>query len=648
MYVLGLGLSHDSSAVLLRDGELVAAVEEERLDRVKHSEHPPIRAIGHCLETAGIDLAEVDIVAVGSDLEFVDDKLFQQLVAHPDLPDVPSMRALVTSTLARFFGVDVSARLQCVEHHLAHAASAYGLSGFSEALVITLDGGGDGCSGLVLAGHAESLTELHRVRPRASLGHLYTLVTNFLGFRLHDEYKVMGLSSHGDPTRFRPIFDEGIALHDDGSFEVDRHGIVRALGRHVRPRRRGEAVGDAHEDVAAALQEATERVVIHFVSRFQRRTGLRRMCYAGGLAHNCSLNGKLLRHGVVDELFVQPASSDAGLACGAALFAHWSSPRGGFDNRRQPMVYLGPDIGTPHAVEQRVRAWGRLVHVEPSDDVCAHTARLIASGTIVGWVQGRCEYGPRALGHRSILADPRPAENRRRINHAIKKREDFRPFAPAVLHERAREWFELPPGQDDFPHMTAALPVRTDKQHLLGAVTHVDGTARVQTVTARDEPRFHRLIGELEKLTGVPVVLNTSFNNHREPIVTTVDEAVTCLLTTQIEVLIVGDLVVTKTDPGPAQRLAELYVALPFEVPLTIQHRNRTVAGRVASAAVAMLLARADGTTTIGELLGTEALEPDLANELLELWSERALVLSPAPIASVPDTVPRPWLGSWA
>jgi carbamoyltransferase len=539
--------THDGAAVLIEDGEVVAAIEEERLNRIKHSYAAPLRATRFVLAEAGIGLNDVDYIAIPY-LQSSAERLLRRLYRE-DPSAVHSLDIIeaLRTQWRQHLGADVPRdRVRFVQHHLAHATATFAMSGFDEAFIMTIDGQGDAESGLMLEGHAHGLELLHRVPIHESLGHFYSEGIGFLGYRLFDEYKVMGLSPYGDPERFRQDFEGLCELLPDGLWRLHPHRFD-ALHAKLRPRRKTEPIEQVHKDFAAALQQTLERAVMHALVHYRASTGMRNLCLSGGVAHNCTMNGNILRSGLFENVFVHPASHDGGNALGAALNVH-RSLTGLSTPRRLRSVYWGSDIGGSTDIEGKLRDWSGFVEITHCREIEEDTAALLASGKVIGWVQGRSEFGPRALGNRSILADPRPAEYKSLINRMVKTRESFRPFAPAVLEEAAAEYFELPDGNTEFPFMSFVLYVQPAKRELLGAVTHVDGSARVQTVSQNENPRFWRLVDAFGRRTGVPVVLNTSFNNNVEPIVDSVEDAMACFLTTGLHALVVGDFIVLRKD----------------------------------------------------------------------------------------------------
>jgi carbamoyltransferase len=585
--ILGLSVYHaDASAAALVDGRFVAGVEEERFRRVKHWAGFPERAIRFCLEEmTGGDLSGITALAVARQPRAYLARKAALVLRHPrslrralgrtrNLGQVASLE----TRIAEAFG-GPPPRLHPVEHHLAHVASAFFCSPFEEAMCLTVDGFGDFVSTMLAVGRGSTVEVLDRVHFPHSLGLFYSAVTQFLGFPgFGDEYKVMGLAAYGEASFTEPL-GRLVPPRPDGTFALDlryfRHlseGVdmtwedgapelgtifTPALEELLGPARRpGEELTQRHKDLAASLQAVYEDRFFHLVRALQRRTGLKRLALAGGCAMNSLANGKLFDRTDVEEIFIQSAAGDAGTSLGAALYVHHSvlgAPRNGFVMEHS---YWGPTYGEPE-IRQAIAAavpasggrdgdWGelRIETVRDEDRLAEETAEAIARGDVVGWYQGRSEWGPRALGNRSILADPRRPDMKEILNVKIKRRESFRPFAPSVLEERTGEWFTL-----DYPDpfMIKVYPIRPEKRPLVPAVTHVDGTGRLQTVSRRANLRYWKLIAAFERRTGVPMVLNTSFNEN-EPIVNTPAEALNCFLRTRMDRLTLGDLVLTRDE----------------------------------------------------------------------------------------------------
>lgn len=490
------------------------------------------------------------------------------------------------------------------------------------------------------------MRELKSYSVPQSLGLLYQEAIGHVGYGFGDEYKVMGLAPYGDPATYREQFRSLYALRPDGEYDMtppipDINPTVAPFYEvGFRARRAGEPVTQEHKDFAAGLQETLEVLAMHVITHWARRTGAKRLCFTGGVAHNSSLNGLLLRSGLFEEVFVHPSSHDAGAAEGAAIVA--AARLGTPHTRVERLVSasLGPDLGTSDEVERTLRAWDGIVEVERPADVVGATAELLAGGAVVGWAHGRSEFGPRALGNRSILADARPAHNRDRINAMVKKREGFRPFAPAVTPEAATDYFDLTATEADHGFMSFVVHVLEDRRAELGAVTHVDGTARVQVVTPAANARFHELITRFGELTGTPVLLNTSFNNNAEPIVQSVHDVLTTYLTTEIDVLVVEDFLVRRRQPV-TMALDDLVLKVRPMTRLRQDWRpGEEVSGEVyldysfgpsakVSPTVFNLLAAADGESTVAALAGT--LTDEVREELVSLWQQRFFALSPKP-----------------
>jgi len=559
--VLGIGgFSHDSAAALVCDGKLVAAVAEERLTRVKHQGGLPRNAIRYCLETAGLTPDDVDHVGaymrpflrVGRRLPY----RLMQIPRNPVYSIGYMGYELIHNALYMHALREVGGRRTVrhyMEHHPAHAASSFLVSPFDEAAILCVDYVGEIAATWMGVGRGTSIQCLRTRNYPHSLGVFYSGITDHLGFlRASDEYKVMGLASYGEPE-FLDEFRKIVRARPDGWYDIDlswmrchyapgpRAGYFsEKFVRRFGPRRmKGEPLTERHRNIAASAQRVLEETVLGLVRRLHKETGLARLCMAGGVALNCSMNGRLLREGPFDEIFVQPAAGDDGIAIGAAFQLYHGltgKPRGFV----MEDVRLGPEFGN-----DAIRAFldSAKIPYETPVDLEARAAELLAEGKILGWYQGRCEFGPRALGARSILADPTRPDMKDLLNKYVKHREDFRPFAPSCLEERAGEFFE---GCRRSPFMLFVYNVRPEKQALVPAITHINGTARVQTVSKAVSPRYYRLIEEFEKRRGVPMVLNTSFNVMGEPIVNAPVDAVRCFYSTGMDALVIGDYVVIK------------------------------------------------------------------------------------------------------
>jgi carbamoyltransferase len=552
---------HDAAAALAADGVIAAAAAEERFNRVKHSGAFPALAISYCLREAGISIRDVDEIAHSFDYRPYR-KIFSTDPLTARLYDEVFSREVLLEAVHRELPGFPDDRVHHVAHHEAHAASAWLTSGWDECLVIVLDGMGEahGCSIYEAAGGR--LKPVRHFSAKDSLGIFYSVLTLHLGFDFNsDEYKIMGLAPYGDPSRFRKFFESAVRLEENGDVgipalrlnatrdERENYGATRRfLAECLLPARGpAEPLRQAHRDIAAALQERLNRAVVHIAEYFGRRTGQRRLAMAGGVALNCVANAQLAESGAFDAIYVQPAAGDDGSALGAALAR--SAHHGHIANRRSPVPFFGPAYCSGD-IERALAAFeGRIktTRFASTRQACAAAARLIAGGRVVAWFRGRMEFGPRALGNRSILADPGHPEMRDRINAMVKKREAFRPFAPAVSIRQAQHWFDLPPGAD-FRYMIQTADVRPEHRGALPAITHVDGSARVQTVSAEDNPDFHMLLEEVGAATGREMVLNTSFNVKGQPIVNTPQEAIETFLGTGIEFLFLENTLVERKN----------------------------------------------------------------------------------------------------
>jgi carbamoyltransferase len=565
-------LGHDPAAALLSDGGLVAAAAEERFTRLKHGFNLagrtmlPRRAMRFCLDQAGLDWKDVDYFAhycrfTAEGVAARAERVGRRLPA-PERALLAAEHALayrnrlsedvVLTHLAACAGRSLAPeRLLRVPHHLAHAAGAFYSSGFDSALCLTLDGYGEEESATWALARPGAIEPRGALLLPSSMGTLYQVITSFLGFRsFGDEYKVMGLSAYGDPQAYSAAFEQLVELGDGGACStpglcrVDLAAWLReAFGEISQPGR----LCRRNADIAAGLQRALESAALHVAGALRRSTGARRLCVSGGVGLNACMNGALVRSRLFEQVFVQPAAGDDGAALGAALYAHHDLLRGA---RAGPVrhVYWGPEFGAG-AIEAALAA-EPAVRWERSADVAARAAEVIAAGGIVGWFQGRMEIGPRALGARSILASPASAVIRDRINALVKGREPFRPFAPSVVAEEAGTFFDIPE-PTAAPYMIVTYPTYEHVRRRLAGVVHVDGSVRVQTVCEQENPVYYRLLRELQARTGLPVVLNTSFNRAGEPIVCRPEDAIRCFLRSRLDALAIGDYVAYPADaPG--------------------------------------------------------------------------------------------------
>lgn len=580
MNILGINAYHgDSAACLVQDGRLVAAAEEERFRRIKHWAGFPSEAIRYCLEAGGIRLADVDYVALNHDPRAHLWKKVRFALEHLPAPRLiidriknRRRRASVAELLEQTFpGQRFRGYVRHVEHHLAHLASAFLVSPFDEAVAVSVDGFGDFASAAWGVGRESQIEIVVRVHFPHSLGVFYQAMTQYLGFPHYgDEYKVMGLAPYGEP-RYLQEMHRIVQLEENGCFRLDlryfRHHREKidyawedgaphvgrlysdALDALLGPARRvDEPLSQRHKDIARSVQAIYEEAIFHLLNAAHRRFGLETLALAGGCAMNSVANGKVYQRTPFRRLYVQSAAGDAGGAIGAAMVA-WTDVAAGLRDGAMDHAYWGPEFSDEELAKvladrsAELREQGCLVRkLESEERICREAAEAIAGGKVVGWFQGRMEWGPRALGNRSIVCDPRRADMKDILNLKIKRRESFRPFAPSILREAVSEWFET---DDDVPFMMQVFQIREDKRALIPAVTHVDGSGRLQTVHRHTNPRYYRLIEAFRDLTGIPIVLNTSFNEN-EPVVCRPEEALDCFLRTRMDVLVMGSWMLTR------------------------------------------------------------------------------------------------------
>ena len=593
MRILGVSaFYHDSAAALVEDGEIIAAAQEERFTRKKHDARFPSHAVQYCLSEAGAGLDQVDYVAFYDKPFLKFERLIETYLAFAPRGFASFRMALPLWLKEKLFqkrllkdklkehgpDFDWDNRLLFTEHHQSHAASAFYPSPFAEAAVLTIDGVGEWATTSAGIGQGHQLRILKELHFPHSLGLLYSAFTYYTGFKVNSgEYKVMGLAPYGEPQYAQLILDNLIDLKPDGTFRLNQKyfdyctGLTMTNGRFDElfggpPRRTEERVRQRDMDLAASIQQVTDEIMLRLTRSLARETGQKNLCLAGGVALNCVANGKILRDGAFEQIWIQPAAGDAGGALGAALAAYHhfqQQPRtlNGTPDGMQG-AYLGPSFSQAD-IERRLSVCGADFEVLDDEAMNASATDALIEGKAVGWFQGRMEFGPRALGARSILGDARSPTMQRLLNLKVKYRESFRPFAPSVLREHVADWFAL---AGDSPYMLLVadvLPQRRrlmneDEQALFGidklnvprseipAVTHVDYSARVQTVHRETNPRYHRLIASFKERTGCPVVVNTSFNIRGEPIVCTPEDAFRCFMGTEIEMLVAGNCVLQK------------------------------------------------------------------------------------------------------
>jgi carbamoyltransferase len=599
MKILGISaFYHDAAACIVIDGEIIAAAQEERFTRKKHDSSFPINAIAYCLTEAKITPKDVDHV-VFYDKPFLKfERLLETYLAFAPkgfksfatslpiwLKDKLFQKTVITNALKHELGKDIDwgEKLFFSEHHLSHAASAFFPSPFERAVVLTMDGVGEWTTTSLAVGKGHELSVHKEIHFPHSIGLLYSAFTYYTGFKVNSgEYKVMGLAPYGEPKFVKLIKDHLIDVKEDGSFALDMSYFNYCTDLTMTsekfddlfggpPRKKESTLTQREMDLAASIQSVVEEVVIKLAKGAAKATGEKNLCLAGGVALNCVANGKLLKEKIFDRLWVQPAAGDAGGALGAALCAHHimlNQPRkvvNGIDAMKGS--YLGPQF-SQQDISVRLTRCGAVFKTLSDKELIEQTAQALANGKAVGWMNGRMEFGPRALGGRSIIADPRSPNMQKLLNLKVKYRESFRPFAPSVLREDVAQWFEM---DDDSPYMLFVADVlkdksrqmKTEEKELFGidklnvsrseipAVTHVDYSARVQTVNKETNPRYYALLSRFKELTGCPVIINTSFNVRGEPIICSPEDAFRCFMGTELDVLVVENAILEKIDQSP-------------------------------------------------------------------------------------------------
>ncbi len=575
MIIIGINAYHaDASAAVFVDGKLVAAIEEERFTRVKHWAGFPELAIRFCLDEAGIGFADVDHWAIGRDPKAKFLKKILYLAKNPtgsiaavkDRLNNSRKAAGIEDELSRLSGFaanNFKNKIHNIEHHRSHIASAFFASPFEEAACLSIDGSGDFSTTMMGIGKGNELTILNSVDFPHSIGIFYTAFTQLLGFPFYgDEYKVMGMAPYGEPKYLHQL-DDIVELTGDGLFKLNlsyfragTSGIISYANDHTPTvatlyspemvaafgpaRKKEEPLTQYHKDLAASVQRFTEKIIFHLLDHLQKQTGLKNICIAGGVAQNSVANGKILLNTAFEKIYIPSAGHDAGISIGAALFTQHKVLR----YPRQPVIrnaYTGSKFSNDQ-IKKLLTEKGVAFTEADDETLYEQVSDCLINGGVVGWFTGRAEFGPRALGGRSIIADPRRGDAKELINKKIKRRESFRPFAPSVLKEYVSDFFEL---DDDVPFMEKVFPIKKDRQHLIPAVTHVDGTGRLQTVDPEISPRYHALIECFRKKTGIPIVLNTSFNEN-EPIVNQPAEALDCFLRTDMDMLVMENVIISK------------------------------------------------------------------------------------------------------
>jgi carbamoyltransferase len=594
MNILGISAYyHDSAAALVRDGDIIAAAQEERFTRKKHDYRFPQNAIDYCLKEAQIGRNELDLVVFYDKPLLKFERILETYVSYSPfgfklflmgLPLWLKQKLYTPRELRKGLGGEYEGRFVFLEHHESHAASAFFPSPFEEAAILTMDGVGEWATGSIAVGRGNQLEMLKELRFPHSLGLLYSAFTYFTGFRVNSgEYKLMGLAPYGQPIYKDRILDDLLDLKEDGSFRMNMDYFAFCYNDRMTssnmeelfegpPRMSESKITQREMDIAASIQAVTEEIVLRMARHAHEITGMSKLTMAGGVALNCVANGRVLREGPFDEIWIQPAAGDAGGSLGAALFAWYQLVGKPRDNRGKDVQH-GSLLG-PHYSEEETRAYldsqGALYeHYETEEELCDAVASLLAEQNVVGHMAGRMEFGPRALGSRSILGDARSPAMQSTMNLKIKFRESFRPFAPAILREDVDEFFEMRPNEDS-PYMLLVAPVKQDKRleidqavtgldrlhqrrSVVPAITHVDCSARVQTVDSERHPRFSGILRAFKAKTGCPMLINTSFNVRGEPIVNTPEDAYHCFMGTNMDVLVIDNFVLKKTEQPNAQ-----------------------------------------------------------------------------------------------
>jgi carbamoyltransferase len=559
----------DSAAAMVVDGKVIAAAAQERFNRSKGTYEFPVDAIAYCLSAAGLSVNDIDCVAHNFDYEPYAGYFRRDPYLARQFDRVYSRAALLQLLSDAYPGVDWPDRLIQVPHHLAHAASAFYVSGFDEAAILVADGIGEFHSTTTMVGSAGGLDIIRQVPGLNSIGMLYGMVTLYLGFFMNfDEYKVMGLAPYGDPKKYLEDMRGLVFLERDGTYRTpivfanrsleEREtygGTLAELERVFGPAREPEGpIDQRHMDIAAALQKVTEETLFHVLGQLKADTGLPALCMAGGVALNCTANAAIRASGLFADMFVQPAAGDDGTSLGAALYAYHSTRASRREEnpgkpQRMSVPLWGPEYPDGLTIPESIATRFHVSEYESGEQLAKDVARRLDDGQVVAWFQGRMEFGPRALGSRSILADPRDPGMRDRINAMVKKREAFRPFAPVVAEEHASEYFEIEPGDERlYAHMLFVAQVRPDWQGKLPAITHVDGSARLQTIRSEDSYLLWQLLAAFRELSGIPILLNTSLNVRGQPIVCTPAEAYEVFESTDLDVLVVNTTVLSKQE----------------------------------------------------------------------------------------------------
>lgn len=639
--------TYDGAAVLLENGSVLAAFEEERLNRIKHSNKLPVQAIARCLCTRDVDLTDIDLIALYVDEKSANEQLSRFRLARPDLAPRLDARALFAKLLGQAFDCQLApGTLRFFEHKLAHAMAAMAQSGFAESLVYVIDNAGGVFAGSHGRDGTVTLAPVMATAPTMSIQKLFHAVFPFLGLGLFDEYKAMALAPYGDPSVYASLIAPLYELRPCGQYLLHLNQVEGLVG-NVEPRQRSEDFTQAHKDLAASLQHAMEDIVLHVLANAKHVTGIERVCLAGGMAENSSTNGRIIYTDLFREVFVHPAAYDAGCALGAALLA--AQEIGTLPAARVHGVAWGSEVGKTAEISARLKCWSGFVTVEHHDHIELAAAQRLARGDVIGWAQGRAEFGSHALGHRTALADPQRPDATVCLARALRRSTPYRPFGLAVIEEEAEQLFDLRGGPDAFRFMAAAARARDRTRALLPSGVHVDGTARLHIVARETSPHYWALLRSFQELTGVPALLTASLNTEFEPTAETIDDAMATFLTSELDGLVLGSCMVNRSAPTWRDRLDRLVSLPPYARIMRIRlqeqgddllgHEIRTSYDPPRRRAVCAELGDALGALgraiPAAKLLNAypHARQLELMDELETLWAERLIVLMPDRVA---------------
>jgi carbamoyltransferase len=645
--------TYDGAAVLLEDGVVVAAIEEERLDRIKHSNKFPVRAIRFCLESRGLSLTDLSSIAYYVDEAAADALLTRMYLTRPEFPCRMRARTLMHATLGAALSGDFdSAKLRFYEHRLTHAACAMHQSGFEASLVFVIDNAGGLYAGRRGPEGAVSMETLVLTPPAKALQKLCHAILPFLGLGLFEEYKALALAALGDGKIFKAEVGGLYELLPGGEYRLhlDR---VPALIAAIEPPRSGAELHQRHYDLAASLQRAMEEIVLHILKHYQAVTGLRHLCVAGGMAENVETNSALLYSGLFDEVFVHPAAYDSGCALGAALLASQDDGRPAPQTRVQG-VRWGSSLASRSAIDTELRRWSGFLRAEHNNDAVHRAAEMIAGGSLVAWVEGRSDFGSHALGSRNVLALPNSVENAVRLHRALGRPETYRQLALLIREEDVEAWCELPPGYGALPFQTFTVRVRASKYAQVAAALNADGKAKVQTVSRELHPRLWGLLGELEQMKSAPALLSASFNRSSEPTVESIEDAAACFIASGLDYLVAGDLIAERTAASRAAWMS-LTISLPPYTQLVrtkgwSERKRRAIRDEICTTyapgprktitqTLGDLLTGLDEEISFADLLARAALDPEkkseLMNEIIALSSAGMIDLRPSAASEV-------------